>query len=133
PEAFCDAGEAAHVAEQNGHRARLAAQLQAVRLAGELLDKLWCKILAECAADAGPPLLLAEVIDGGKQQEDNRARNERIDDIYQNAGADEEIAGENPEQCDNRNSKENCSEGAKQRHDDDDTDPDGKGEADFEP
>ena len=84
---FRDRGEAAHVAEHDGHGPRLAAEHELLRRLRELLDEGGRQILAEGRADAPPVLLLAHIADEFQREVDQEAREQREAEIDQDAAA----------------------------------------------
>ena len=78
-----DRGEAADVAEHDGHRALLAAENQLLRRLRQLGDERWRQILTECRTNAAALRLLADVVGEDKRQIDENAGQQRIGEIDQ--------------------------------------------------
>ena len=72
-----DRGEAAHVAEHDGHLALLAAEHELLRRLRELLDQRRRQILAEGRADLAALRLLAHEAGEDQRQIDRRGRQQR--------------------------------------------------------
>ena len=87
-----DGGEAAHVAEQNGHAPFLAAEHQLFRRFRQLLDQRRRQVKAERRADLLALPLFAEIIDERKHQINQPARHQRIGEVDEQAVGDEEVA-----------------------------------------
>ena len=115
-----DGGEAAHVAEQNGHAAFFAAQHQLFRRFRQLLDQLRRQVKAEGGADLLALLLLAEIIDEREHQIDQPARDQRIGEIDQQIVRDEEVPRHADEAGDQQRAERDHDRGRQQRRGDDD-------------
>ena len=126
-----DGGEAAHVAEQNGHAALLAAQHQLFRRARQLLDHVRRQIIAEGGADLLALLLLAEIIDEGQHQIDQPARNQRIGEIDQQAVRHEQIPRQAEQPGDQQGADRHHDRRRQQRRGDDDGEPEPDRQDDF--
>src|SRR6266436_5445336 len=84
-EAFRQTGEPADVAKHDGHRSRLAAELEPFRMARELLDIMRRHVLREGAADLALTRLRAQVSEqrGEIDEAEDHPRVNRVDQQLQ--------------------------------------------------
>ena len=119
---FRDRGEAADVAEHDGHVARLAAEHELLRRLRELLDQRRREILAERRADLAALRLLLDEIGEHQREVDQQARQQRKGEIDQQLLFGEQVPGGADEQRDEGGAEQQQDHRAEDRRQHDDGD-----------